>query len=215
MSHPVAFVLERLAVDDLPPDEAAATRAHVEECAQCRGYVESLAAMSARRLAAVPPAIFAERVAARRRSWVRRWLGAGPLATAGALVAASLALWTRPPAMRVKGGGGFVVERRRDGVVTRLGSDARVRAGDELRVVVALPAPTTVAAWVVDAAVRVDALLDAPLAVGAGEQALPGSVHIDAPCVDGWLVVATGDAATRAPPSGASAGGLRARLTCE
>ena len=196
MSHPIAFVLERLAVGDLPADEAAAARAHVDGCAECRAYVDSLGALSEARLAAVPPAAFVARLVDRRRV-VRRRVVAAVTAGAGVLLAASLILWLPRAGMRLKGGG-FALERQRDGVVARVGSDAAVRAGDRLRVIVTLAAPASVDAWFVGVDGHVDALVDAPVAAAAGQQTLPGSVTVDAPCVDGWIVVATGSDASPA-----------------
>ena len=231
MSHPTAFVLERLAVDDLPPDEAAAARAHVAACAECCAYADSLAARSAARLAEVPPAAFVQKLVARRRV-ARRRVAAAVTTGMGALLAASLILWLPRAGVRLKGGG-FALERQRDGVVTRVGSDAAVRAGDRLRVIVTLPAPAPADAWFVGVDGHVDALVDAPVMTAAGEQPLPGSVTVDAPCVDGWIVVASGDAASpateaslrahaaggvdraRAAPPGLPAHARAARLRCE
>lgn len=221
MSHPIAFVLERLAVDDLPVDEAAATRAHVAACDECRAYVESLGALSARRLAEVPPAAFVCKLVERRRVGRRR-IVAAVTTGAAALLAASLILWLPRAGMRIKGGG-FAIERQRDGVTTRVGSDATVRAGDRLRVIVTLAAPTTVDAWFVGVDGRVDALVDAPVAAAAGERPLPGSVTVDAPCVDGSIVVATGDDASPATEAALRAHALAAvpaharvaKLRCE
>jgi len=232
MSHPIAFVLERLAVDDLPAGEAAQTRAHVEACASCRAYVDSIAGLSAQRLADVPPAAFVGRLVERRRIARRRRVLAVLSSGAGLLVAASLLLWLPRTAVRLKGGG-FAIERQRDGVVTRIGSDATVRAGDRLRVIVTLPAASAVDAWFVGVDGRVDSLVDAPVAAAAGEAALPGSVRVEAPCVDGWIVVASGGAASavteaalrahaggaidrmRAVPPGVPDGAHVARLRCE
>jgi hypothetical protein len=140
MSHPTAFVLERLAVDDLPPDEAAAARAHVAACAECRAYADSLAARSAARLAEVPPAAFVQKLVARRRV-ARRRVAAAVTTGMGALLAASLILWLPRAGVRLKGGG-FALERQRDGVVTRVGSDTTIHTNNHLHIIITLPTPT-------------------------------------------------------------------------
>lgn len=195
MIHPVAIMLERFFVGDLAPPERDAVQAHVAACLCCRKYLADLAAARAERLAAVPPALFVSQVAARRRRGTvqRATRSAAIVALLGA--AAALAIIMRPPEVRYKGSG-FFVERQRDGVVTRLGSDLRIRAGDALRVVAVLPQAEPVSLWFVDVSGRVDALFDGPQEMPAGEHALPGGVTVDAPCVDGWIVLATGKAAS-------------------
>lgn len=195
MTHPAAIMLERFFVGDLAPPERDAVQAHVAACLCCRKYLADLAAARAERLAAVPPALFVSQVAARRRRGTvqRITRSAAVVALLGA--AAALVVVMRPPEVRYKGSG-FFVERQRDGVVTRLGSDLRIRAGDTLRVVAVLPSAEPVSLWFVDVNGRVDALFDGPQDIPAGEHALPSSVTVDAPCVDGWIVLATGEAAS-------------------
>jgi hypothetical protein len=191
--HPSEPALERFSVDDLAPAAEAEIAAHVAECAACRGLLDELERARAARLAAAPPDRFVARVAARRaRTRTRRLISTGMVAFAAA---AALLLMLRPrPDVRLKGVG-VVIQCRRDAEVHVLGSDEKIRAGDRLRVVVTRAEAGAVAAWFVDDHGRVDALLPEPAQLAAGEQALPGSAIVEAPCIDSWLVVATGEAA--------------------
>jgi hypothetical protein len=66
-----------------------------------------------------------------------------------------------------------------------------------LRVVVTLDRLTAVNVWFVDRQGRVDRLLESgAIELPPGQHALPGSAIVNNPCVDLWLVVATGEAAT-------------------
>jgi hypothetical protein len=115
----------------------------------------------------------------------------------GLLAAASWLLLARPPVEPTRWkGAGFSVQRLRSGEVKILEASDTIRAADALRVVVTQPRAQLVAAWLVDLHGRLDAMLaDGPIVLPAGQQALPGSLVIEAPCVDGWLVVAVGDRA--------------------
>jgi hypothetical protein len=197
--HPNRITLERLSVGDLSdPDRVAAVQ-HTESCPACRAFLEELEAAQTARLTAMPAerfvALVAERrdrdanLATRRR---RRW-GFGAVAAVAA--AALLLLIPRPEQIRLKGAG-VTIHRKRGGEVQVLAGNDTIRAGDALRLVITQAQAGPIAAWMVDARGRVDAWLsDSRQFLAAGEHALPGSVIVESPCVDSWLVVASGAAA--------------------
>lgn len=232
MNHPSDTLLERFSVGDLAPADRDSSQAHVNACATCRGYLAALSAAHQDLLAAVPPARFVAQVVARQRRTTWRRLTRSTAAVAVLSMAAMLALLLRPPDVRWKGNG-FVVERQRGGVVTRLGPDLQVRAGDTLRIIAVMAHAAPVSVWFVDVRGRVDELFDGPQEVAVGAHALPNSVTVDAPCVDSWIVLGTGEnaspravAALRAQvrggiphsdgvPAWLPAGALIERLRCE
>jgi hypothetical protein len=216
--HPRPLALERRSCEDLPAADAAAIDDHVAACAACAAELAELAAAHAAHRALDPPDAFVARLAARRRAVRRRLALRVPLvaalaATAGWLVLGGIARPAAPGADDVAWAdevawkGNSVAIHRRRGDVTELAADGAIRSGDALRLVVRLGRPTSVAAWFVDATGRVDDLVDAPLSLSAGETPLPGSAVVERPCTDGWVVLATGAAAS--PRTGAA---LRARL---
>jgi hypothetical protein len=216
--HPSELVLERLSVNDLPRKVREETERHVVDCLSCRQFLGELAAEQGARLCEVPPATFVANLERRRAREERRTRGRLMSIVAGAMLAAAAMVLViprlgalreeteertgRPGSVRgdevhFKGSTGVMVHRRRDDAVTILPAEARVRAGDGLRVVVTLDQKTPVDVWFVDRHGRVDRLLESgPLELPPGQHALPGSAIVESPCVDLWLVVVTGEAAT-------------------
>lgn len=199
--HPIRSVLERFSVADLPEAQAQQTEQHVVSCSSCCQYLEELETARSDRMAAVPPARFVAQVGDRRDRQAgishRRPFRLGLGILAGAAAAAVLLLVPGPaPRVSLKGAG-VTLHRNRAGDVRIIGADDTIRAGDALRIVVTLPRPYPVAAWFVDAQGRVDSVLaETPLLLPAGEQAFPGSVTVDSPCVDLQLVLAVGPSAS-------------------
>lgn len=85
------------------------------------------------------------------------------------------------------------IQRQRGTSVEWIGARDRLRPGDAIRVIVTLARPSEVSLWFLDRAGRVDALLDGPMRLAAGESVLPGSAVVESPCREGLLVLATGD----------------------
>jgi hypothetical protein len=188
--HPTPLALERLFADDLPAGRAEDARQHLERCGPCQALLEELGREREQLLEALPPdAMMArlERRRSRRASPVKRT--ALVAASLAACVAAAVAFWPREPSLRLKGATVEVFRKRGDDVKRLAGGD-RISASDALRVVVTLRRPERISAWYVDATGRVDPAVDgAGVDVPAGEVALPGSVVVESPCVDLWLVV--------------------------
>ena len=185
MSHVPLLALERFVVRDLPAGEAEAVRAHADECAVCRGRIDALAADDRERLARMPPAAFVRRL---QRPRPRRWawaLALGAAAAAGLFVSAGART-------RFKGAG-VIVHRLRDGSARRLEDGDRIRAGDELRISLVVPAATTARVWFVEGG-RVTPLGERQ-PIAAGEQLLDGAVRIEPPCNPIRIVISTGGGA--------------------
>jgi hypothetical protein len=218
-THPRAIDLDRYAVRDLAPAEAARIRGHLEECPRCDQAIRAFQAQDAERMTRVPPATFVARLEERRgRGRSRFGLGlAAAVVAGGALAAAGWLLLPGTATTRYKGGG-LVLHVRRGQQIARLDSE-HIRAGDALRVTLTVSAPTRAQVWFLDARGRVDRLLPEPIDIGAGEQVLPGAVEVEAPCVDLQVVAATGAAASLAteaelrrtgrPPAGTDVRRLR------
>jgi hypothetical protein len=197
--HPSRFMLERHCVGDLSPTERDDTSFHLESCHSCQVSVGEMKDQAERELTLLPPDEFVSKLSARmdrevrRASQLRRWAVMG----AAAAMAAGVALMAAPRrddtvALR---GSGLQVHRNRDGIAKLMDSDDRVKSGDALRVVVTLPHPQPVDVWFVDTTGRVDRLLaTGPLGLSSGEQPLPGSAVVEAPCSDMWVVVGVGSA---------------------
>jgi hypothetical protein len=118
-------------------------------------------------------------------------VGVGVAAAAGWMLVRRDALSADGAGARLKGVG-VEVYRRRGERVELLPDDARVRAGDGLRITLTLPAAGPVSLWFVDADGHVDAFPDATsLPLAAGPNVLPGAVVVDAPCRDLELHVRT------------------------
>jgi hypothetical protein len=209
--HPSELVLERLSVNDLSREVREVTERHVADCLSCRQFLGSLETAKEERLREVPPEMFMANLARRRRREERLARGRLLSVVAGAVLAAAAMVVVIPrlretpgqgvqvgtDQVRLKGGTGVTVHRRRDEAVTILPAEARIRAGDGLRVVVTLDRAAVVDVWFVDRQGRVDRLLESgPMELPPGQHALPGSAVVDTPCLDLWLVVATGEAAT-------------------
>jgi hypothetical protein len=227
--HPKPIVLEQLSVGELAGGQRESIARHVEECSACRAFLDELEAAQEAQLAALPPQRFVALVAERRdraRRRLRRGLAAGVMALAAA--ALLLLIPRSGPRLQLKGAG-LTVHRLRTGNVRVLATEDTIRSGDALRVVVTLSRPGTAAAWFVDARGRVDRLLpDGLVSLAAGEQPLPGSAVVEAPCYDLLLVVgidttqASEEQLRRAVASGVPAGAdwlpqgtMARRLRCE
>ena len=194
--HPSSLQLERFSVEDLPAEAQERTRAHVQDCGDCRGSLAELEKAREDCLRQLPPDRLLARISQKRRDIRQRplWIGLTALTAA----AAGLALiWFFPRSERVQlRGSGVSVYCRRGDQVHLLMPGERIRAGDGLRVVLTLASRQPAAAWFVDARGRVDRFLtDGSMALDAGEHALPGAI-VESPCVDLWLVVAAGSDAT-------------------
>jgi hypothetical protein len=199
--HPNRFMLERHCVGDLSPGEREQTVFHLESCPSCQVRVGDIKDQAERDLALLPPDEFVAELSARmgrevrRVSQFRRW---AVVSVAAAMAAAATLVMVprRHDAIALRGSG-LQVHRNRDGMARLMDTGDRIKAGDALRVVVTLPHPEPVDVWFVDATGRVDRLLaTGPLALGSGEQALPGSAVVNAPCSDMWVVMGVGAAST-------------------
>ena len=201
--HPSRFMLERHCVGDLSPAERDKTVFHLQSCPSCQVRVGEIKDQAERDLARFPADEFVAQLSVRmgqqvsRVSQFRRWASVSVAAAMAA--AASLIMMPRRAPMNdavALRGSGLQVHRNRDGMAKLMEGGDRIKAGDALRVVVTLPHPEPVDVWFVDATGRVDRLLAAgPLSLGGGEQTLPGSAVVDAPCSDMWVVVGVGGAA--------------------
>jgi hypothetical protein len=195
MSHPAARDLERFSVHDLPEARSLEIEAHLRACETCAANLRELDALREARMAVVPPDRFVEQLALRR---ARRTRSMGATVAVAVAMAAMVTLFVRKPRVEDLGGAvalkgsGVTVFRNRGGEVHALATDEKIRAGDALRVVLTLSRASTVAAWVVDVAGQVDRVAaDGALRLPAGESSLPGSLVVDAPCLDLELVVVT------------------------
>jgi hypothetical protein len=200
IEHPNRFLLERHCVGDLPAAECERMLGHLRECPSCRTRAAGFQEHAARELAALPPERFLRDLSTRRANGEkvtrhRRWKTVGAAAGALAAAAAMLVLAPRRLDSVALRGTGLQVHRNRGGVAKLLESGDRIRSGDALRIVVTLPRAERVDVWFIDRTGRVDRLLgEGALRMDAGEQALPGSAIVDAPCSDMWLVVGVGSA---------------------
>jgi hypothetical protein len=194
-SHPSPLTLERFSVGDLQAEAQETTRAHVQVCLACRGALDEMERARSDCLRHLPAEVLLAQINKGRRPRVPRWswLGLGALSAA----AAGLALLFFLPSDGVKlKGTGVAIYRQRGDEVRLLGPEQGIRAGDGLRVVLTLPKRQPAAAWFVDARGRVDRFLsDGSSTLDRGERALPGSAIVESPCVDLWLIVATGSGA--------------------
>jgi hypothetical protein len=201
IEHPSRFMLERHCVGDLSPAERDKTLFHLESCSSCQVRVAEIKDQAERVLGLVPPDEFVAQLSVRmgqegrKVSQFRRW-AAVSVAAAMAAAAALIMVPRRHDVLALRGSG-LQVHRNRDGMAKLMDSGDRIKAGDALRVVVTLSHPEPVDVWFVDATGRVDRLLAAGgVSLGTGEQALPGSALVNAPCSDMWIVVGVGGAST-------------------
>jgi hypothetical protein len=205
--HPSRFMLERHCVGDLAPAERDKTVVHLESCPSCQIRVGEIKDEADRELARFPPEEFVAKLSVRmgrdvrRASQFRRWAAVSAAAAMAATAVLVIGLG-RHDAVEQRGtvalrGSGLQIHRNRDGMAKLMENGDLIRAGDALRVIVTLPHPDPVDVWFVDATGRVDRLLaTGALPMSAGEQALPGSAIVDAPCSDMWVVVGVGAQAT-------------------
>jgi hypothetical protein len=203
-AHPRKLDLDRLSVDDVPPDLRATLDGHVAACADCRAYVAELEADAAahrgRSHVAFVDAVRARRTADLRRARRRRLVASGGAIAAAAAIAVVVVVARGGDEARVsgdttfKGSAGVAIHVKRGDRIGVLGAGDRVRAGDAVRVVVSLPVRSPVAAWMVDDTGRVDDVVAAPVVLDAGTAALPGSLVLEAPCRDSVVVIAVGAA---------------------
>jgi hypothetical protein len=199
--HPSRFMLERHCVGDLSSTERDKTVFHLESCPSCQVRVGEIKDQAERDLALVPADAFVAQLSLRmgrterRSAPLRRWAAVGVAAAMAA--AATLIMTPRRHDVIALRGSGVQVHRNRDGMAKLMDTGDRIKSGDALRVVVTLAHPEPVDVWFVDATGRVDRLLaTGPLSLATGEQTLPGSAVVDAPCADMWVVVGVGSAAT-------------------
>ncbi len=189
--------LERFTVDDLPADARESTRGHLEVCDECRRRLDELERERESHLRRFSPESLIARIRQKPRPFfiLRLAIGLGALG----LVAAALTLVVFAPGDRVRlKGTAVAIYRQRGDEVRLLGPEQGIRAGDALRVVLTLSTRQPVAAWFVDAQGRVDRFLsEGSAALERGERPLPGSAIVESPCVDLWLVVATGTGAAQ------------------
>jgi len=192
-SHPSALTLEQLTVDDLPAAARATAAQHVEGCATCQAKVAEFEAARVALRSRTSATAFATTIRARSAQVValRRRRMVVAAVTAACALAAGLVFMLRPVDHGRTGwkGAGLAIHRLRAGQVRVLTVEDRLRAGDGLRVVLTLQRPEQVTAWFEDAHGRIDRLTDAPLALEAGEHALPNSGTVENPCVDLSVVV--------------------------
>ena len=195
--HPGPLQLERFSVDDLPAELQERTRAHVQDCGQCRRSIGELEQAREDCLRQLSPQRLLGRIAQKRRELRPRRLWIGLTALSAAAAGGALILFfPRTDRVQLKGVGVSVYCRRGD-QVHLLPPGERIRANDGLRVVLTLANRQPAAAWFVDARGRVDRFLtDGSAALDPGEHALPGAI-VESPCVDLWLVVAAGSGATQ------------------
>ncbi len=213
--HPSAIRLEELAAGDGDGE----TRGHVQACAECRAYVEHLAA-GAQEFAQMQGASaeqFVEAVRARHvmKSGVRwrtiAWIG-GPLAAAAAVLlylsvpsapqhgitpSVVVSGMSAPSASRFKGRLQVAVVRDRAGVQDRSTGPVAVRAGDRLRVEVGVDVPAPIEAGVLGKDGTWVELL-APRVLGQGTHYSEQSVRFDESPTDGWVLVGSPDAVEKA-----------------
>jgi hypothetical protein len=199
--HPSRFMLERHCVGDLSPAERDKTVFHLEGCPSCQVRVGDIKEQAARDLLLLPVDEFTSQLSVRmgsqvgRVSPIRRWATVS-LATALAAAAAWVMMPRRHDAYVLRGSG-LQVHRSRDGMAKLMEPDDRIRARDALQVVVTLPHAEPVDVWFVDSTGRVDRLMtDGPLRGSPGEQTMPVSGVVEAPCKDMWVVVGIGSGAT-------------------
>jgi hypothetical protein len=188
-------------VGDLSPAERDKTGFHLEGCPLCQTRVGDIKEEADRDLLLLPVEKFASQLSAQmgvpapRVSPFRRWATVS-VATAMAAAAAFVMMPRRPDAFTLRGSG-LQVHRNRDGMAKLMDPDDRIRARDALRIVVTLAHAEPVDVWFVDSAGRVDRLMsEGPLQGTPGEQTMPGSAVVDAPCKDMWIVVGVGKGAT-------------------
>ncbi|HME92280.1 MAG TPA: hypothetical protein VKE49_12705 [Myxococcaceae bacterium] len=192
MIHPSSLTLERLSVGDLPAEASQAATQHVSGCEPCQAFLDELEGGRDAFLREWPRERILARLQASRIPLLRRWRWAGLIAAAACAAVALLFVARPEERIQLKGSAVTVHRKRADEVRILLGDD-RIRAGDALRVVLAMPRREQVSAWFIDARGRVDrALADDSITLDPGEHALPGSVIVESPCVDLCLVIVTG-----------------------
>lgn len=187
--------LERLFAQELPSGQARQLESHSRGCSDCQRILTELERSRDLLLTRLPPARFAASVEARGPrlpEWVSRLWAPGVLTLAA--TAAIALVFLHAPDVRLKGTG-LSVYRKHAGQVTLLaGVDSAIHAGDGLKVQVVLASDSLVQAWFISAGGHMTPLLGAPARFARGVQVLPGSVQVESPCEDLWLVVGTGTA---------------------
>jgi|GEM_PF-4116862 len=193
MIHPTSLTLERLSVGDLPAEASQAAKQHVSECAPCRAFLDELEAARDSFLREWPRERVLARLSAIRIPLIKQTPWRWPALIAAASSAVVLFFIARPVERIQLKGPAVTVHRKRGDEVRILRGDDRIRAGDALRIALAVPRREQVSAWFIDARGRVDrAVADESIALDPGEHALPGSVIVESPCVDLCLVIMTG-----------------------
>ncbi|MBN2359192.1 MAG: ActD-like protein [Deltaproteobacteria bacterium] len=199
------WLLERIALGELPPDELAAARRQLESEPDGRERLAALEASNREILAALPPAAMADRIRqraaeqgapARRAS---RWLGVA--IAAPALAAAALLIWLVPTSpdddSRLKGlRPQVVIHRLVEGQIERLTEQAVVRAGDRIQISYVAAGRRFGCVFSIDGRRQLTQHLAAPgpppaQLTPAGEVALPTSYELDdAPDFERFVFVA-------------------------
>src|SRR5262245_46099849 len=130
MTHLSAYKLDALALDALPPEEAARARAHLDTCAACRAEDESAAALRMHFTAHVLPRVRPRRA----RTWHLAWLALPALAAA----AVALLVVLRPhhaSDLGIKGSAAWQVFAHRGEQTFTVHDGTALAAGDRIRFV--------------------------------------------------------------------------------
>jgi hypothetical protein len=199
-SHLTSLDFDRLRLEALLPDEAAALRGHLDTCDACRQQEQSQLALAHRFLHEVLPRtlpVIRERLepaAGSHRRWIHRWAFAlAPLACGLAL----LVFWGHgtprnravAPAddvadIALKGGGGLLAYVRQGTSIKRLENGAVLAPGDALRFAVDVGANNNILIAGVDGSGKANAYFPygqwqgAALPAGARFE-VPGSIVLD------------------------------------
>src|SRR5262245_13946302 len=148
MIHQSSLTLERLSVGDLPAEASQAAAQHLSGCETCRAFLDELEGARDAFLREWPRERILARLEVSRIPLLRqkRWRWAG-LVAAAACAAVALFFAARPEERIQLKGSAVTVHRKRADEVRILRADDRIRAGDALRVVLAMPRREQVSAW--------------------------------------------------------------------
>jgi hypothetical protein len=141
MSHLSSLVIDALAAGKLDDAEATTARAHITECARCRGDLDTARAAMAHFERSVLPRTLPAIQRPRARWWIL------PSVLAPVLATLALVFWFRrvppPPddSVRIKGALTFQVFANRHGEVIPVRDGTHLEAGDSIRFVVGAATP--------------------------------------------------------------------------